>query len=492
MSQELLTDFLIGHKAAKPVSFHMPGHKGRADLYEKYGYGEFLRDIMASDITEIPGADNLHDPSGPIRQLMENYAGLYGVKHTELLVNGGSAGVVASILACVPKGGTLLMARNAHMSAYAAIRLGDIRPVFVMPGEDGKIHAEDVSAAIEWDAMMRDDPVASRKKRGAAAAPERTPISAVLVTSPDYYGVMSDISAIAAAAHRHGIPLIVDQAHGAHLVFFDQHLGTTRSAERQGADLVIDSTHKTLLSFTGTGILNICSDRVSQERVSGYLSMLQTTSPSYPALASLDVNERILRRASREIVETWLKDIRFFHENASRIDGLTVLRGEDIDPTKLSVSIELGDGNVVEGRALDLMLRSANIWPEMFDSNGVLLMTGAGSVRSDYEVALRALYEITCEKKVRNYAVPKTSAPAFSHALPEFAGVPEKSVRIPLYQAAGRAAGAAVTPYPPGIPLICPGEKFTNDLLIKINRMMGAGITLMGVDEEGGVLAGDD
>ena len=450
-------------------------------MYEQYGYGDFIRSVMASDITEIPGADNLHDPSGVLQRMKENYAGLYGVDQTELLINGGSAGLIASILAAVPKGGRILMGRNTHLSAYTAIRFKDLTPVYVLPGPDGRISA----AAVE-DVLKSEE----------AASDGRPPVSAVLITSPDYYGVMSDVAAVAKAVHRHGIPLIVDQAHGAHLAFFDAFLGTERSAERSGADLVVNSTHKTLLSFTGTGILNICSGRVRAEDVSGYLNLIQTTSPSYLLLGSLDVNERILRRASRDIVERWTEDLYFFRERVSFCEEVSLAAGENIDPTKLYVSVRPGGngspdaGGLQEGSLPEEELIRRNIWPEMHDRSGALLMTGAGSIRSDYEALAVALENIVCEKTIRKKPPEEDGALPVPEGLPEYVSVPERWEKIPLFEAEGRVVAEAVTPYPPGVPLICPGEKVSLEMMTYLGRCVALGDTVMGVDEEGRIKVG--
>ena len=304
------------------ISFHMPGHKGRSDIYEKTGYGDFLKNIVTCDITEIPGADALFCPETTLRAVMDNYADLYGVRHSELLVNGSSAGVMAAIMGTVPVGGKLILGRNSHHSAFSALRLGGINPVYVKPKTDlrsglvGEILPADLKAACE-------------------ANPDA---QAVLVTSPNYYGMLSDIAALAAVAHEYDMFLIVDQAHGAHLKFFDNdaeellgegaHVPFPRhSAEDLGADIVINSTHKTLLSFTGSGIMNICNYNVDIGAVSDALKMVQTTSPSYILMASLDINERIMRKHGSSIVKAWRDELTTFYRRVMRIPGIEIVGG---------------------------------------------------------------------------------------------------------------------------------------------------------------------
>jgi len=171
-----IAEFLVENKRRDAVSFHMPGHKGRSDIFERAGYGEFLRGMISEDITEIPGADALYCPETTIKAVMDNYAELYGVKHTELLVNGSSAGVMAAVLACVPRGGKLILGRNSHHSAFSALRLGGIKPVYVAP----EINGFGLQAEISPETLKK-------------ACRENPDASAVLITSPNYYGALSDI-----------------------------------------------------------------------------------------------------------------------------------------------------------------------------------------------------------------------------------------------------------------------------------------------------------
>lgn len=482
------------------ISFHMPGHKGRAALYEKTGYGDFLREITACDITEIPGADALFCPETTLRAVMDNYADLYGAKHSELLVNGSSAGVMAAIIGTVPVGGKLILGRNSHHSAFSALRLGGINPVYVRPRTDPRYGLVSEISAADLRAACEADPDAD----------------AVLITSPNYYGMLSDIAALAAVAHEYDMVLIVDQAHGAHLRFFDydaEHLieeGThipfpKHSAEALGADIVINSTHKTLLSFTGSGVLNICTDNVDIASVSDALRMLQTTSPSYILMGSLDINEKIMRRHWQALVGRWREDLTKFYRRALRIPGVDIVGGRPpesddtafamyysrtgIDMTKVNISMAaLG----LSGAALDRELRHRSIITEMVHGDYVMLMTGIGNVSGDYGKVLEALLEIS-----GNYAIVDRSAayaarqprPAAEFEL-EVAGVPYEAESVPLYDADGRVLYDPVIVYPPGTPIACPGEILTLEAIGFISEAIGRGEKVTGVDDEGLVRVG--
>ena len=389
-----LTDFLMYHKETHPISFHMPGHKGRGTLYGIYGFGDFIKNVVGNDITEIPGADALQQPRERIKDIMEGYAGLYGAKHTELLVNGSSAGLVASILGSVPRGGKLLMGRNSHRSVYGALRLGGIDPVYIMPEIDDETGLQLGLDPDKIEVALIEDPN----------------IKAVLVTSPNYYGVLSDIERIASIVHLHGRILIVDQAHGAHLKFFDYLRSEDglpdRAAENCGADIVVDSTHKTLLSFTGSAILNICTERPDVSRISEFLRVLQTTSPSYLLMGSLDINQQILRMDGYNLIKNWDADIKYFYEEAAQIAGLGLIDRIDLDETKVSITMSaLG----LSGPKLAEELEKRNIWVELTHGDYVMLMTGIGNERGDYEDVLSALRDLSAQYSGRITAAKKAA-----------------------------------------------------------------------------------
>ena len=530
-----LTDFLMYHKETHPISFHMPGHKGRSTLYGIYGFGDFVKNVVGNDITEIPGADALQQPRERIKDIMEGYAGLYGAKHTELLVNGSSAGLMASILGSVPRGGKLLMGRNSHKSVYGALRLGGIDPVYIMPEIDSETGLQLGLDPDKIETALIEDPS----------------IKAVLVTSPNYYGVLSDIERIASIVHLHGRILIVDQAHGAHLKFFDYLRSEDglphRAAENCGADIVVDSTHKTLLSFTGSAILNICTERPDVSRISELLRMLQTTSPSYLLMGSLDINQQILRMDGYNLIKNWDADIKYFYEEAAQIAGLGLIDRIDLDETKVSITMSaLG----LSGPELAEELEKRNIWVELTHGDYVMLMTGLGNERGDYEDVLSALRDLSAhhggriqdvepesttsktesaaqnaaQKQAKNeaQAMAKNEAQAMakneaqvanknaSQAVDKIAElrtpssdsalierleqrkIPDTYEEIPLYSAEGRVLYESIIPYPPGTPIACPGEVLSKSVILYVRDQLVAQHVVLGVDEEGRVKVESD
>ena len=390
--KQTITQFLIKHAETKPVSFHMPGHKG-SRIFRENGYGSFLDQIMDCDITEIPGADNLFQPETIVKETMEKYCRLYDVKKTYLLINGSSTGLIASILAAVPNSTKLILARNCHKSIFNALALGNIQPVYAYPemveeyGILGAVSAEEIAERMD----------------------ENPEAAAVVVPSPNYYGICSDIQALAEEVHRRGKILIVDQAHGAHLKFFhdqtcDGHRHHAegaaniecRRAETDGADLVINSTHKTLASWTQSAILNVCSDRVDLRVLEDKLQTLESSSPSYPLMASLDINADLLEKEGKRLIREWKANLQWFYEEAKKIPGLRIMETPMLDPTKLNLDMsECG----VDGNQLEEMLIERGIFVELVTGNIVMGMSGIGNRRCDYERLIEALREISDEDK---------------------------------------------------------------------------------------------
>lgn len=467
--KESIHDFLLKHEEKKPVSFHMPGHKGQA-FYRDHGFGLFLDKMMSCDITEISGADNLFQPEGIIRRTMDRYKALYDVERSYLLINGSSGGIIAGILASVSKGGKLIMARNCHKSVFNALLLGDISPVYAYPqmieacGIAGSVSAEEIVRCME----------------------ENPEAEAVILPSPNYYGICSDIKEIAKEVHRREKVLIVDQAHGAHLKFFQNWAdGFPEPAENQGADLVINSIHKTLGSFTQTGVLNICTDRIDYPRLENWLQVMESSSPSYLLMASLDMNAQILETEGAELIRSWAADIKFFYEAAGRIPGLKIMQHAALDKTKLNLDMSAYG---LDGNQLEQILAEKGIFLELVSGNITMGMTGIGNKRCDYERLLKTLSEIA-DTHVLHEKIA-VAEPAVMNRRLVIERLPERSERIPLRQADQRVCALSVIPYPPGIPLVCPGEVFDKEVITYIKTLREKGEKVIGLDEEGCVLVG--
>ena len=475
MMKKGVTQFLLSHAEKNPVSFHMPGHKGSA-IYRENGYGDFLDHFVDCDITEIPGADNLYQAEEIIADTMAKYRSLYGVRESYLLINGSSAGLVASILTCVPRGGKLIMARNCHKSIFNGLLMAGAEPVYLHPemiddyGISGEISVASVVAAIK----------------------ENPDASAVILPSPNYYGICSDIKAIAEAVHEAGMVLIVDQAHGAHLHFFGSHLGEAyKSADDLGADIVIQSTHKTLASFTQSAIVNLCTDRVDKYLFEDKLQLIESTSPSYLLMASLDINGDLLEKQGGKLIAEWEENLKWFYETAPKVvEGLRLMSHPMLDHTKINLDMSAYG---IDGLELEDMLNEKAIFPELVTGNIVMCMTGIGNKRCDYERLLEALKEIAeerglCEEN-DGITAPEATQAVTMKRLRQTA-IPTAKESVPMEEAAGRVCAASIIPYPPGIPIICPGEIIDQEVLDYCADLRARGEKVMGIDERGRVLVG--
>ena len=464
-----LLDFLPEHAALDPVSFHMPGHKG-SQLYKKLGYGEILDKLMDCDITEIPGADNLFQTEDVILEIMEKYRKLYGSKKSYLLVNGSSVGLIAGILSCTRRGDKVIMARNSHKSIFNAMRLGGLDPVYLFPEI---LEGHGILGGISPDEVVR-------------LMDENPDAGCVVLPSPNYYGICSDIRAIAEACHERNKVLIVDQAHGAHLKFIGE--GYPMSAEEGGADIVINSTHKTLASWTQTAVMNVMSDRVDLNVIEDNLQILESSSPSYPLMLSLDINADILLDEAKKekLFGEWKEAVDMFYSAAGQIPGLKIIEDPMLDRTKLNM--DLGDLGLT-GNELEVLLNERGIFVELVTGNIIMGMTGIGTTKEHVERLVTALRDIASERRTEDCTGAKEQ-PGILTFKPERAPVPEEKESVLIDDCAGRVCAGSIIPYPPGIPLLCPGEVITKELIDYVKKLRSMGEKVIGVSSAEEILVG--
>lgn len=465
-------DFIAGYLKKDTVSFHMPGHKG-SQIYRRFGYQKFLDRIMDYDITEIAGADNLFQTEGIIKSVQDRYAKLYDCKKSYLLINGSSGGNIAAILASVSRGKQLIMARNCHKSVFNALTLGGIRPVYAYPQMIGEFGISGAVSPAEIEQLILENPAAE----------------AVMITSPNYYGVCSDIKSIAEIAHRHGKVLIVDEAHGAHLHFSKD---LPPSAIRSGADLVINSTHKTLASFTQSATLHYNTDLVDQFILEDKLQCIQSTSPSYILMTSMDISADILENHRSELMDEWIRNLTEFYERIGKIPGVqTMGKMEGLDWTKINLS--LGELGITGSRLDQILLEDYNIYIELFTGDWIMAMTGIGNTKTDYNRFADALEDIS--KKARDSGLGRrkkghrTEVP-ISPKQAVMYEIPAVKKRVKLADSEGMICCSSIIPYPPGIPLLCPGERIEADAIAYVQAMRDMGEKVIGVNEFGEVIAG--
>lgn len=473
--QENLIDFLNKHRDRGEVSFHMPGHKGM-EFYESLGYGDLIRNLVSFDITEIYGADNLFQAEGVILRLMERYKELYGSGHSFLSVGGSSNGLMASIMSVCNPGDVILIARNCHKSVYNGVSLAGGAAEYVYPeivdgyGFAGEVSPEGVKRAIE------------------ACNPDNMP-KALVITSPNYYGIIADVASIAKVCHDRGIALIVDQAHGAHLAF--ETSMPSLAAERLGADIVVNSIHKTLASFTQTAVVNVMSDMIDTDILAEKLEILQSSSPSYILMASLDLNAEIMETQGPELMTAWKKNLDWFYGEANSIEGLRLFESENHDRSKILLDMT---GKGISGFQLEALLREDGILVELSDAKVAMAMTGIGNKAEDYRKLWNILQKIAkmtehSSKKDLCSKIPIDSSKDYDQSChtktSELTDNCHKRAKVFYTEAIGQIAAAAIIPYPPGIPLLVPGEVVTKEIMEEVIALRQSGQKVLGIDNSG-------
>ncbi len=466
--------FIQDYLKKDTVSFHMPGHKG-SHLYQRFGYHDFLNQITDFDITELAGADNLFQAEGIIKGVQAHYARLYDCKKSYILINGSSGGNIAAILASVSTGKQLIMARNCHKSVFNALSLGGIRPVYAYPDIIEEYGISGAVSPVMIERLISENPDAE----------------AVFITSPNYYGICSDIRAIADTCHRSGKVLIVDEAHGAHLHFSD---ALPPSAIQSGADLVINSTHKTLASFTQSAALHFNSDLVDSYILEDKLQVIQSTSPSYVLMTSMDINAQILEAHKETLMSEWVQNLNRFYGRISMIPGLkTMGRMNSLDWTKINLS--LGDIGITGAQLDKILLDDYNIYIELFTGDWIMALTGIGNTKRDYDRFAEALEDISRKVQTSGLEIKKTdhyTADLIPPKQPAMCDIPAVKTRVKLSESAGRICGSSIIPYPPGIPLICPGERIEADAIAYIQAMRNMGEKVIGINEYSEVIVGKE
>ena len=354
--------------------FHMPGHKRNPLAVD----GDFP---VERDITEINGFDNLHHAEDLLKRAQEDVARLYGVPESFYSINGSSGAILAAVSAAVGKGGQILIARNCHKAVYHAIYLRDLGATYIYPHEDPRLG---INGGIS----------PSRVEMYLAENPE---IEAVLITSPTYDGIVSDVARIAEVVHNHGIPLIVDEAHGAHFHFSDYF---PVSAAQLGADVVINSVHKTLPCLTQTGVIHLCSDRVSREKLIRFLGIYQSSSPSYVLMSSIDACMDKLEREGDEMFRVFTENLEKARERLGKCKYIRLVTPQacecqrvfDFDRSKLLLSTV---DSSLNGRQLHQILREEfHLEMEMEAENYVLALAAVGDTAEGFERLCEAVEEI--------------------------------------------------------------------------------------------------
>jgi arginine/lysine/ornithine decarboxylase len=449
--------------ATQTANLYCPGHKGGRTLPD-----DFKALIAELDLNNLAELDTLHCPSGPIAKAEELLADAYSVEKSFILVGGSSTGNIASVLSVCQPGDEILVQRNMHKSTMAGIVLAGAKPLWLVPEQDE-------SFGIYHGVHRGDLDTAFRTHPRAVAA---------VVLNPTYYGTVADIRALREVCDRHGKLLLVDEAHGPHFHF---HRELPLAAEDAGADLVVQSTHKILSGLSQAAVLHSASGEIPVARIRKTLQLIQTTSPSFPVMISIDLARWQMVHQGQRIWTEVLAMARWAREELQRIPGVRIpgrelLRGAgsglfDLDETKIMVDAkELG----VSGRALLNALNERGVKLELSGPTHVLAILTVGSRWEDVRQLVAAVREIARG----GVPVSRLQEPGLAwFPLPEQAMQPRECFlgaqeSVALDDAAGRICAETVTPYPPGIPVLMPGEKIDLRTLQNLMALRQSGCSI--------------
>lgn len=457
--------------ADKAMAFHTPGHK------QGKGIPDEMREIIMPDglkmeVSLMEELDDIHGATGCIKEAQDLAADLYGADESRFFINGTTGAIHAMLLTALNPGDKVIVPRNAHRSVLGGLVLVGATPVFIQPEIDEKLGIAMSITPNEVQKVISENPEAK----------------ALVMVYPTYYGVAGDIKKIAQIVHENDMVLLVDEAHGPHLLFSDR---LPMQALDAGADIVAQSTHKILGSMTQTSLLHMKKNRVDVERFNKMCSLVQSTSPNYLLMASLDTARKQMATNGRELVEKAVDLAENLRRRINEIDGLYCFGKEymnsagkfALDVTKLTVSVrELG----ISGAQAEHILRHKyKIQCELSDFYNLLFIISYadGQYECDYLYnALKSLAEEFIGKKQKELVQIKLPS------LPEYVLSPREAMfkqtkKVEFKQSAGKIAGEMITFYPPGIPIIYPGEKISKEIIDYVDLQKNNGGNVIGPED---------
>ncbi len=440
---------------------HMPGHKRNTGLLQ-------MVNPYSIDITEIEGFDDLHQAEGILKNLEERLQKLYGACRSFPLVNGSTAGILAGISAAANPGDRILLARNCHKAVYHAVLIRGLKPVYLYPEELPGIPVNGGISAAQVEKLLITYP-------GTRL---------VVITSPTYEGVVSDIKGIAEIVHKYGALLLVDEAHGAHFGF---HKDFPQSAVRLGADIIIQSLHKTLPSFTQTAVLHSNRPELNP-KIGQFLSIYQSSSPSYLLMAGIEQCVRILEERADALFEEYSNNLRRFHiemmalKHMKQLDQSIAGTGSvfALDPSKLTIRIISSEMTGPE--LAERLKQQYHIVMEMETRDYVLGMTSVCDTREGFDRLIKALLEMDGELAgKRTVREPEAIRATVDTAMWPYEAAALKSEEVELRESMGRICASFISIYPPGIPLLIPGERVDERSLQILTQAMKDGLKVTGI-----------
>jgi len=448
---------LIEHVNKNPISFHVPGHK-----YGHISYASFQQ-LLQFDATELTGLDDLHAPEGAIFEAESLLAELYQVKKSFFLVNGSTVGNLAMIMAACAEDDIVLVQRNCHKSVLNALKLAKAQPIFLEPEFNLKwkvasgVSSETVTKAINLYPSAK----------------------AIILTYPNYYGMVYDIKPIINLAHQHNIPVLVDEAHGPHFILGDP---VPPSAVQLGADIVVQSAHKTLPAMTMGSYLHVNSDRIAVNSVKEYLTIFQSSSPSYLIMGSLDLARNYVATFSHRDMNYAIKEINQFKKRLAEIPSIKILEypNQQGDPLKITIQSK----SHLSGFDLQKQFEKAGIFTELADPHNVLFILPLLKENQPYpleKVAKDIKNELSGVQAIKRAGEVLPTEQKISHLAIPYNEIEKYKVQtVPILEAIGHVSAETVIPYPPGIPLLLKGERITTEKIEHLIRLIETGARFQG------------
>jgi arginine decarboxylase len=464
-------------------SFHTPGHKQGLGMHQRLR--DFIGDnVLSIDLTQIRGLDDLNQPEGPILDAMRLAAQAYGADHSYFLVNGSTAGNQAMLMTALRPGDSVLLPRNSHKSATSALIMSATRPIYMPPEVDQDLHIDHCVTPQTIESALQANPG----------------VKAVFVTSPTYYGATADLAAIERIVHGANKLLLVDEAWGPHLHF---HPELPPSATSIGADACVNSTHKLLAGMSQASMLHTRGARIDQGRLRSTLRIFQSTSPQLVLLASLDVCRMQMATEGEALLSRTLALARETRRRLNEIPGIYCMGPDHIgrpgvagyDETRIVITVKsLGYTGYEAERILRMRY---NVQVELADLFNVVALLTVGDTRASTAKLVDAVRELSREERQIDIYSPtgilqrrlKTGTYQIP-PIPELVVTPREAflsdcVEVPFKKSAGRVCVEVITPYPPGIPILCPGERITQETIDYLRLELKAGVHIQGpVDEK--------
>lgn len=458
-----LYEKLLEFKTKQPISFHVPGHKN-GEIFPPVAKDEFSN-ILKLDMTEIPGLDDLHAPQEVIAEAEALASRFFGSDHTFFLVGGSTAGNLAMILSVCNSGDKIIVQRNSHKSILNGLELANADPIFLAPEYDEKYG-------------RFTNPSVNTVRQAIKKHPDA---KAIVLTYPDYFGKTYPLQEMIQLAHRSHIPVLVDEAHGVH---FSLGEPLPASALQLGADVVVHSAHKMAPAMTMASYLHFQSSLISKEKLAHYLQIIQSSSPSYPLMASLDLARYFLESLTQEDMEKTLQSIDDMRNILAHSHAWHVVQNTPADdPFKITLQMNPG----YRAHQASHFLESEGLYPELSTHQQVLLIHGLApfpymdQLRKSVERANGQLKKEAKHAKIEmdGLFTDKIETLALSYESMKKLNVK----KVPLKEGIGNIAAEAIIPYPPGIPIVLKGEKIRQAHIDAIEHLKNQGVKIQQREE---------